>query len=69
MLEEVENAISSCGAILIYGHPYSPHVNPIEPYFGIYKAYLKRNNTQMELDWYSLHTEALNSIDRDNGIK
>ena len=69
MSEEVEDAISSCGAILIYGPPYSPHINPIEKYFGKYMAYLKRNNTRVESDWYSVHTEALNIIDRDDGIK
>ena len=69
MSEEVKDVISSFGAILIYGPPYSPNINPIEKYFGKYKAYLKRNNTRVESDWYSVHTEALNIIDRDDGIK
>ena len=69
MSEEVEDAISSCGAISIHGPPYSPHINPIEKYFGKYKAYLKCNNTRVESDWYSVHTEALNIIDREDGIK
>ena len=69
MPEEVEDAIRSCGAILMCGPPYSPHLNPIEPYFGKYKAYLKKNETRMASDWYSVHMEALNVIDRDDGIK
>ena len=36
MADEVEAAIRSTGAIVIYGPPYSPHLNPIEPYFGIF---------------------------------
>ena len=40
MSDEIEKAIESTGAILIYGAPFSPHLNPIELYFGIYKWHL-----------------------------
>jgi len=53
MSEEVEDAINDVGAVLIYGAPYSPHLNPIENYFSIYKAYLKRNEKRMVDTKYS----------------
>lgn len=66
---EVEHAITSTGAVLIYGAPYSPHLNPIEKYFSVYKAYLKRNQERMKVDWETVHLEALTQIDRNKGIK
>ena len=69
MCDEIEDAIAKTGAILIYGAPYSPHLNPIEYYFSQYKAYLKRNDKQMLVNWFSVHTDALNIVDRDMGIK
>ena len=39
--DEIENLITAIGATLIYSAPYSPHLNPIENYISIYKAYLK----------------------------
>ena len=33
MAEEVEEAIHAVGAIIIYGAPYCPHLNPIEIFF------------------------------------
>ena len=68
MGDEIEAAITAAGAILIYGAPFSPHLNPIELYFSQYKAYLKRNDKRMIKDWYPVHTEALNVIDRNMGI-
>lgn len=68
MGEEVEHAIRSTGAILIYGPPYSPHLNPIEKYFSVYKAYLKRHHLRFTLDWEEVHLEALNAVTRDTGI-
>ena len=68
MNDEVEYAIRSTGAILIYSSPFSPHLNPIEPFFGMYKKYLKKNDKRMVVDWYSVHMKGLNIIDRDNGI-
>ena len=68
MSDEIEAAIAETGAVLIYGAPFSPHLNPIEFYFSQYKAYLKRNDTRMLSDWYAVHTDALNVVDRDMGI-
>eukprot|EP00594_Rhizosolenia_setigera_P002485 CAMPEP_0178944888 /NCGR_PEP_ID=MMETSP0789-20121207/3413_1 /TAXON_ID=3005 /ORGANISM="Rhizosolenia setigera, Strain CCMP 1694" /LENGTH=336 /DNA_ID=CAMNT_0020624685 /DNA_START=268 /DNA_END=1275 /DNA_ORIENTATION=+ len=68
MTAEVVYAIESTGAVLIYGAPYSPHLSPIEKYFSIYKAYLKRNEHRMREDWELVHLEALNQVDRDKGI-
>ena len=42
MSDEIESAIQATGAILIYGAPFSPHLNPIEFYFACYKAHLKK---------------------------
>ena len=69
MVDEVESAIAATGAILVYGAPYSPHLNPIEFYFAQYKAYLKHNDRRMLYDWYYVHTDALNIVDRDMGNK
>ena len=69
MSDEVELAISSTGAILIYSAPFSPHLNPIEPFFGQYKKYLKKHDKRMLTDWYSVHMEGLNVINRNTGIK
>ena len=69
MADEVEAAIRSTGAILIYGPPYSPHLNPIELYFGMYEAYLKRNEMRMVSDWRTVHLEGLNIINRDDSVK
>lgn len=69
MTPEVVHAIQSTGAVLLYGAPYSPHLNPIEKYFSIYKAYLKRHHSRMHTDWESVHMEALTQVDRDMGIK
>ena len=69
MGDEVEDTIRSVGAILIYGPPYSPHLNPIEPFFCKYKAHLERNESRVFSDWYSVHMEGLNVINRDQGIK
>ena len=69
MTAEVEMAIANAGAVWIYGAPYSPHLNPIENYFSIYKAYLKRNTFRMHDDWRNVHMEALQTVNRDNGIK
>ena len=69
MSDDIEAAIAATGAILIYGAPFSPHLNPIEYYFSQYKSYLKRNDKRMLADWYAVHTDALNVVDRDMGIK
>ena len=69
MTAEVEMAIAATGAVMIYGAPYLPHLNPIENYFSLYKAYLKRNSNRMHDDWIQVHIEALQTVDRDTGIK
>ena len=69
MSDEVERVIQATGAVLIYGAPFSPHLNPIEYYFAMYKSYLKKNDKRMVNDWQSVHAEALLQVDRDMGIK
>ena len=39
--ERVHGLIMATGAKIIYTAPYSPDLNPIEYYFGVYKSYLK----------------------------
>ena len=68
MSDEIEKAIEATGAVLIYGAPYSPHLNPIELYFGIYKSYLNTNAFRMGEDWYTAHLEALNEVDYEMGF-
>ena len=53
---------------MIYGAPYSPHLNPIELYFGIYKFYLKRNGFRMSSGWYDAHLEGINEVDYEMGL-
>ena len=71
MTEEVEDAIHAAGAVIIYGAPNSPHLNLIENFFNLYKAYLKRKASRLNQgdDWIQVHLEALNVVDRDIGIK
>ena len=53
----------------MYGAPYSPHLNPIENYFFLYKHHLKRNSEQMHSNWWNVHMEGLNVVDSNTGIK
>ena len=69
MWDEVEATIAETGAILVYCTPFSPHLNPIEFYFLQYKSYLKKNDHWMLYDWFSVHNEALNVVNRDMDIK
>ena len=69
MSDEIEKTIESTGALLIYGAPFSPHLNPIELYFGMYKGHLKRNGYRMREDWYAVHLEGLNEIDYEMGLR
>ena len=57
MAEEVEAAIHSTGAILIYGPPYSPHLNRIEQYFAMYEAYLKQKEIIILSNWHTVQLE------------
>lgn len=70
MSERVQELIYATGATLIYGAPNSYHLNPIENYFSLYKAYLKRNTSRMNsADWERVHMEALQEVNRDKGIR
>lgn len=71
MQDAVVEATGSVGAVCLFGAPYSPHLNPIEKYFGIYKSYLKRHAKRMchREQWKDVHHEALTQVDRDMGIK
>ena len=69
MFEEVRDLIEDAGAVLLYTDPYSPDLNPIEKMFNIYKMCLKKNEIAFELDWYSTHWYALESVSRDIAIK
>ena len=62
MLDGVEEAIREVRTVLIYRPSDSPHLNPIEPYFGFYKAHLKRNEIRIQSDWHSVYLDALNVI-------
>ena len=67
MSDEIQAVIEDAGAVLIYGAPFSPHLNPIENYFSIYKKYIKRNGERMNSNWRAVHLEALNEVDEDTG--
>ena len=69
ILDEIEASIGETGAILIYGAPFSSHLNPIEYYFAYYKSYLKKNDRRMVSGWFEVHVEALKYVDRDKGIR
>ena len=68
--DEVIDLIHATGAVIIYSAPYSPHLNPIENYFSVYKKYLKNLGEEafQEFNWNVSHTAALGSVNRDNGI-
>ena len=68
MSDEIQAAIENAGAVLIYGAPFSPHLNPIELYFGVYKKYIKRNGERMKANWYEVHIEALSQVDGDKAM-
>ena len=52
MGDEIEKAINDVVAILVYGVPFSPHLNPIEYYFSQYRSHLKCNGKRMLHEWY-----------------
>ena len=51
MSDKVEEAILASGAVLIYGAPFSPHLNPIKNFFALNKSYLKQNDRRMASEW------------------
>ena len=69
MSDEVINSIQATGAYVIYSPPFSPDLNPIENYFGINKAKLKRLNLDFDGDWEWAHFTAMSEINREHGIK
>ena len=69
MTQEVEDVITSTGAVVLYLPPCSPHMNPVEKYISSYKTYLQQNNNRMKNDWMEVHYEALQTVHRDTGIK
>ena len=69
MSDEVVDAIRHTGAQIIYSAPYSPDLNPIENYFSVYKAHLKKYSVQMKLNWTSVHKDALRKVNRDMGVR
>jgi transposase len=66
----VIDAIQATGAQIIFVAPHSPDLNPIENYFSMYKAFLKRENFDAYVDsnWRDIHFEALGCVNRDIGI-
>ena len=58
--DRVRNLIEGAGALIIFTAPYSPHLNPIEYMFSIYKAKLRRIGSTM--DWLSAHYEAMAAV-------
>ena len=70
MTYEVVDAIHATGAIIIYSSPYSPDLNPIENFFSMYKAQLKKiGEGTITRDWTTAHLNALGCVSRDNGIR
>ena len=69
MSDEVVDAIQNTGAQIIYSAPYLPDLNPIENYFSVYKAHLKKYSVQMKLNWNSVHNDALRKVNRDMGVR
>lgn len=65
--DKIEDVVWETEATLIYGSSFSPQLNPIKFYFACYKSYLKKHNRRMVSDWYDVHVEALNCVDRDQG--
>ena len=66
--QRVVDLIESKGAKILYSAPFSPDLNPIENYFGIYKAFLKKHNDEMVENWEAVHFQALTSVNREIGI-
>ena len=70
MTYAVIDAIHAAGAQVIYSAPYSPDLNPIENYFSMYKAFLKREQfDSYGNNWRDIHFRALGCVNRDNGIR
>ena len=68
MSDEVDAVIENASAVVICRDPFSPHLNPIENYFSVYKKYIKRNGEIMKDDWRVVHLEALDEVGEDMGL-
>ena len=68
MSDGIQAVIEDAGAVLIYGAPFSPHLNPIENYFSICKKYIKRNGERMQHDWRAVHLDVLNEVGEVTGV-
>lgn len=69
MCTEVTDLIEATGAVIIYSAPFSPHLNPIENFFSMYKSHLKLVGEQPRSQWEYAHQSALNCVTRSNGIQ
>ena len=69
MSERIGQLVRGTLAYLLYTVPYSPDSNPIEMCFNIYKSQLKRNSVDFEMNWYTPHLRALDTITPDVCIK
>ena len=59
---KIRRLIEQAGAVLVYTAPYSPELNPIENFFMIYKAGLKRLSHDRNLHWFRVHWDALHMV-------
>jgi len=63
IIEKMESlAWEEKGAIILFTAPYSPDLNPIEYFFSVYKAYLKREHRRPREEWELVHREALAAV-------
>ena len=58
----VQELIENAGAKLIYTAPYSPDLNPIEFFFSVYKAGLKRYTYMEYINWEQAHLLSLAEV-------
>ena len=64
----VRAIIEAAGAVILYSAPFCPELIPIEYMFHQWKAYLKRNSYDFNIDWYNVHILALMSITPTQGL-
>ena len=64
----VRALIEGAGAIIVYSAPYSPELIPIEYMFHQWKSYLKRHHVDFNINWPVIHTQALMSVTREEGL-
>lgn len=66
--ERVIKLIEAKGAKLVFTAPYSPDLNPIEFFFSVYKAALKRYTYSEGLDWKGAHDLALEAMTMEKAL-